>query len=198
MALIDTDYLHQLQALLPHGPAWPRDDTAALTRLLAALATELTRVDGRAMLLVEEADPRTTAVLLSDWDRVSGLPDPCVSITGQIQGAVQRHAALVARLTMLGGQSGAYFIALSASMGYSITIKEFQPFCCGVSCAGDPLTNGNWRWAWQVNAPLNTVTAFRAGRSVSGDALNAWGNKPLECVLNRFKPIHTTVIFAYS
>lgn len=48
MVLTETDYLRQLQALLPPGPAWPKDDDATLTRMLAALAAELSRVDGRA------------------------------------------------------------------------------------------------------------------------------------------------------
>lgn len=197
MALTDTDYLRQLQALLPPGPAWPKDDEAWVTRFLGALAAELARVDGRAWQLVEEADPRTTAELFSDWETVAGLPDTCVALSGQVQSLAQRRAALVARLVMLGGASRAYFIALAASLGYVITITEFRSFRAGQSRAGDPVST-NWQFAWQVNAPLNTVTPFRAGNAVAGDAINAWGNKLLECVLSRFKPAHTTVIFAYS
>lgn len=77
MALTDTDYLRQLQSLLPPGPAWPKDDGATLTRLFGALSSELARVDGRAWQLVEEADPRTTGELLADWERSAGLPDIC-------------------------------------------------------------------------------------------------------------------------
>lgn len=197
MVLTETDYLRQLQALLPPGPAWPKDDDATLTRLLGALAAELARVDGRAQQLVEEADPRTVAELFADWERVAGLPDPCVVAAGQTQSSAQRRAALVARLTMLGGQSKAYFIALAASLGYTITITEFRPFRAGQSRSGDPVAT-NWQFAWQVNAPLNTVIPFRAGNAIAGDPINSWGNKALECVLSRFKPAHTTVVFAYS
>lgn len=197
MVLTETDYLHQLQALLPSGPAWSKDDDALLTRTLAALAAEAARVDNRVRQLVDEADPRQTAELLLDWERVAGLPDTCVVLAGQTQSAAQRRAALVARLTMLGGQSKAYFIALAASLGYTVTITEFRPFRAGQSYAGDPIAT-NWQFAWRVNAPLNTVTPFRAGGAVAGDPLNAWGNKLLECVLNRFKPAHTTAVFAYS
>jgi uncharacterized protein YmfQ (DUF2313 family) len=80
MALTDTDYLRQLQALLPPGPAWPKNDDATLTRLFGALASELARVDGRAWQLLEEADPRTTAELFLDWERVAGLPDACAAL----------------------------------------------------------------------------------------------------------------------
>lgn len=197
MVLTETDYLRQMQALLPPGPAWPKDDDALLTRMLGALAAELARVDGRVRQLVDEDDPRIAAELLLDWERVAGLPDTCVALSGQNQSIAQRRAALVARLTMLGGQSKAYFIALAASLGYTVTITEFRPFRAGQSRSGDPVAT-NWQFAWQVNAPLNTVTPFRAGNAVAGDQVNSWGNKLLECVLSRFKPAHTTVVFAYS
>jgi len=61
------DYLHQLQALLPSGPAWPRDRDAVLTQLLAAFAEEFARIDARTAQLIEEADPRATYDLLADW-----------------------------------------------------------------------------------------------------------------------------------
>ena len=193
-----TDYLRQLQALLPPGAAWPRDDDAALSRLLAAAADELARIDRRAEQLIDEADPRTTAEMLADWERVAGLPDPCVAASGEAQSVPQRHAALVARLAALGGQAAAYFIALAASLGYAITIEEFRPFRAGASRAGDALTNGDWSFTWRVYAPPTTPVTFRAGQSAAGDALRSWSNVALECVLNRFKPAHTNLLFAYG
>lgn len=44
----------------------------------------------------------------------------------------------------------------------------------------------------------NAPVLFSAGRSAAGDPLAAWGNVPLECVLTRAKPAHTTVLFAYG
>lgn len=195
MALIDTDYPHQLQALLPHGPAWPRDDTAALSRLLAALAAELARVDGRAMQLVEEADPRTVAELFADWERVTGLPDACAVAFGGDQSMSQRRAALVGRLTTMGGQSSAYYVGLAAALGYAITISEFSEHSVSDNVE-HPLYSAAWNFAWQVNAALNTVTEFTIDSTVD-DPLAAWGNALLECVINRLKPVHTTVLFSY-
>ena len=196
MALIDTDYLHQLQALLPHGPAWPRDDTAALTRLLAALATELARVDGRAIQLVEEADPRTVAELFADWERVTGLPDACAVAFGGDQSMSQRRAALVGRLTTMGGQSSAYYVGLAAALGYAITISEFSEFSVNDNVE-HALYGAAWNFAWQVNAALNTVTEFTIDSTVD-DPLAAWGNALLECVINRLTPAQTTVLFSYT
>jgi len=198
MALTATAYLAQLQALLPQGFAWPRQADAALTNLLLAWADELARVDGRAADLIEEADPRTTAELLADWERVAGLPDPCVEALAGTQTTAQRRAALVAKLTTIGGRSAAYYIALAASLGYTITITEFSPFQAGHSAAGDALSNDGWTFVWQVNAPEASIVEFAAGRSSAGEPLRSWGNELLECVINRLKPAHTHVLFAYA
>jgi uncharacterized protein YmfQ (DUF2313 family) len=196
MALTSADYLQQLQALLPPGPAWPQDDAAALTRLLSSLSMELARVDGRALQLLEEADPRTVAELFSDWERVAGLPDICAAAFGGDQTVAQRRAALVGRLTTLGGQSAAYFIGLAAALGYAITITEFTEHCVNDD-VNHPLYSVAWNFAWQVNAALNTITELTVESTVD-EPLGAWGNSLLECVINRLTPAHTTVLFAYT
>lgn len=190
------EYLAQLQALLPQGPAWPREANAALTQLLAAWADELARVDGRAADLIEEADPRTTAELLADWERVAGLPDACVAAYGITQTTAQRRAALVAKLTTIGGQNAAYFIALAARLGYTITITEYKTFTVR-SKVNDPINDLPWRFVFTVNAPLNTVRRFTV-RSAVNEPLAEWGNELLECVIARLKPTHTHVLFAYQ
>lgn len=196
MALTAAEYLAQLQALLPQGFAWPRQADAALTKLLLAWADELARIDGRAADLVEEADPRTTAELLADWERVAGLPDSCVVAYGVTQTAAQRRDALVAKLTTIGGQSAAYYIALAARLGYTITITEYKTFTVR-SKVNDPLNDLPWRFVFTVNAPLNTVRRFTV-RSAVNEPLAAWGNELLECVISRLKPAHTHVLFAYQ
>ena len=195
MALTDVDYLHQLQALLPPGPAWPKDESP-LTRLLDGLAQELARVDGRALQLLEEADPRTTAELFADWERVAGLPDACAVAFGGEQTLAQRRAALVGKLTTLGGQSAAYYVGLAAVLGYAITVEDFTEHTVEDSVE-HPLYGAAWAFAWQVNAALNTVTEITVEDSVE-DPIASWGNALLECVINRLKPAHTTVLFSYT
>ena len=196
MGMTSPDYLAQLQALLPQGPAWPREADAALTNLLAAWADELARVDGRAADLVEEADPRASAELLADWERVAGLPDACVAALAGTQTTAQRRAALVAKLTTIGGQSAVYYIALAASLGYTITVTEFDVHDVE-SDVDVPLNGEAWRFAWQVNAPQDTVHELTVDGTVD-DPLAWWGNELLECVINRLKPAHTHVLFAYT
>ncbi|MCU1276556.1 MAG: Bacteriophage tail protein [bacterium] len=186
-------YLAQLQALLPQGGAWPRDRDATLTALLQAWADELARVDLRGDQIVDEDDVRSTFELLADWERVAGLPDSCV---GAGQTTQQRRAALVQRVTSLGGQSRAYFIAVAAALGFAITIDEFRPYTVEDNCE-KPLYNGPWAFSWRVNSALHTVKKFTVNDSVE-DPIAFWSNVPLECVINRLKPAHTVVIFAYS
>lgn len=193
MGMTTDDYLAQLQALLPQGPAWPRDTGATLTKLLQAMADELARVDSRAAQLIDETDPRTTTELLADWERAAGLPDTCVTAA---QTTAQRRAALHARLTTLGGQSAAYFVALAASLGYTVTITEFRLHTVEDDVER-PLYGHPWQFAWQVNAPQNTVDTLSVTDTVA-DPLAWWGNELLECVIRRLKPAHTHPLFAYS
>lgn len=196
MALTDTDYLRQLQALLPPGPAWSKDDDSPLGRLLAGMAVELARIDGRAWQLIEEADPRTTAELFLDWEHVAGLPDACVLAFGDEQSLDQRRSALVGKLATLGGQSPAYYVGLAAALGYAITITEFRAHTVN-NDVEFPVFDDAWAFAWQVNAALNTITEITVDMTVE-DPLAAWGNALLECVINRLKPAHTTVQFSYN
>jgi uncharacterized protein YmfQ (DUF2313 family) len=180
---------------MPPGAAWRLESDSVLSAFMLAVAEELARVDGRAEDLMRELDPRTTTELLPDWERVMGLPDPCVSAAQTIQ---ERRAAIVAKLTTIGGQSRQFFIGLAAALGYVITITEFNPFLAGHSVAGDALTNGDWQHAWQVGAPETTVRDFRAGQSAAGEALRDWGNEELECAISSRAPAHTIPIFAYG
>ena len=91
-----------------------------------------------------------------------------------------------------------YFEAVAAELGYQVTITEFFPFRAGASKAGDPAAGDAWAFAWQVNAPETTIWEFKAGHSTAGEPLRTWGNEKLECVIERLKPAHTEVLFAYG
>lgn len=191
-------YLDQLQKLLPRGAAWTRNPDATLTKFLGAWADGLARVDARALQLVEEADPRTTLELLSDWEGFAGLPDPCTVEATTLQ---ERRARLGAKLTTTGGQSRAYFIALAAALGYTITIDEYRPFMCGVARCGVTPLNGpaSVRFYWKVHVPGPRVVWFRTGESAAGDSLGAIRRADdLECIFRRLMGSHTELIFAYE
>ncbi len=190
------DYLEQLKTLLPPGQAFPREAGTTLHDLLDGMSIELARVDARAEALPVEANPASTNELLSDWERVVGLPDKCSGVLEQtLQG---RKNALLAKLSSTGGQSPAYFIELASALGYAVTIEEYRPFRAGRSYAGDLLTNGPWVFTWLIRAPETSVITFRAGASAAGERLRTWGNDTLECKINQLKPAHTIALFAYG
>lgn len=189
-------YLSQLQALLPQGPAWPRDADAVLTRLLAAIAQEFARIDARAGQLIDEADPRTTSELLADWERVAGL-SAYSPLDGSLLSAEQRRANLQARLAERGGQTPAYYIALAARLGFTVTITEFQEWDVGMDIEA-PLYGADWNFAWQVNAPAVTAQEWSVNSSVE-DPFAVWFEAVLlERALLEDKPAHTTLLFNYQ
>lgn len=188
-------YREQLQALLPQGAAWTREPDANLTALLDAWAQELARLDQRCDDVIEEADPRTTSELLADWERVAGLPDPCLGASPTLG---QRRATLVQRLIALGGATPADFIAVAAAIGVAITITEFRPFDVNGD-VNSPIQGPDWGYAWRVNAPL---TGGVGNLDVTGSVADALGwfdaNGQLECVIRALKPSHTIVFFSYT
>lgn len=189
------EYRDALAALLPSGPAWPRDPGSTLMMLLRALAAELERIDNRAAQLLAETDPASTTELLSDWERVVGLPDPCVT---QTQTVAERRQALEGRLTSVGGQSRLFFIQLASRLGYDITIDEF-PSAAAATAGGITFVGDEWAHTWRVNVPATVgITPFRVGSGAVGEPLRAWSNEVLECQFNRLKPAHSRLLFAYS
>ncbi|OGS90868.1 MAG: hypothetical protein A2Z95_06275 [Gallionellales bacterium GWA2_60_18] len=196
MGMSRADYLSQLQALLPQGSAWPRDPDALLTRLLDGFAEEFARVDARAAQLLDESDPRATYELLADWERVAGLPGTCALLAGIDLSVEQRRAALVAKLTERGGQSRAYFIALAARLGFTVTITEYHEWSV-LDDVDAPLNGADWNFVWAVNAPLNTLVEWTVNSDVEMP-FAVWGNALLECAINQNKPAHTVALFVYS
>lgn len=168
----------------------------ALGAELVAEGNALDHAQWLADQLLLEADPRTTAAMLADWERVYGLPDPCVVAAGIVQGTAERRAALVARVTMQGGQSAAYFIALAAALGYTVTITEGHPHTTEHDTE-DPVTDEQYRFVWYVNSALNTLIELTTEDNTEM-ATAVWNNKLLECVISRFKPAHTLALFIYT
>lgn len=194
MALTVKDYLHQLQSLLLRGKAWTRESGSVLTQLLTGIAQEFARVDQRIDDLLNEADPRTTIELLADWERQAGLPDECVTIE---QSYPQRIAALVSKVTMKGGQSRQYFIEMANSLGYdNVTIDEFEPMSCNDTC-NDELNSEDDRFVWRINLPSDGSVYVMSCNDTCNDALQSWGDEIIECRINKYKPAHTTALFAY-
>lgn len=194
-----SQYLIQLQALLPLGDAWPREPDALLTVLLRGLATDMARVDGRCTDLIEETDPRTALELLSEWETFAGLPDFCSAASAISLG--ERRRSLWAALTQKDGLSLSYFRRLAERLGYSVTITgRGHPFICGRSRCGQMLGGGHIeRLVWRVTINGPRIQRFRCGSSRAGDRLTRIVRATdLECLLRRMNPAHLELVIAYQ
>jgi uncharacterized protein YmfQ (DUF2313 family) len=195
MALSAEDYLRQLQALLPTGAAWPRDENSLLTKLLRAFADGLARVDRRADDLMNEINPFTTSELLGDWEKESGLPDPCLT---EAATANERRLRLYQRRVWHGGQSREFFIGLLAALGYpGCTITEFRPMRTNSKCNA-AINGGGWRYAWRVNVPAAADVKPLKANGRCNEALASWGDPGIYCLLNRYGPADAVVFVSYG
>jgi len=207
------EYQFALSALLPRGIAWPRSLQSVQQMVIRGLAGIWGYVDGRAADFLEiESDPRTTVEMLDSWEECWGLPDPCLQ--GEYQTIAARQQALVTKMTLLGAQSRQFFIDLAASLGYAgVTISEYRPFMVGIDRCGDnrsydPVagTLGPWpcqigppdmRFAWTMHVGSRRLTWFRAAQGQAGIDPHLTIDYPtdLMCVVQRWAPAHTQVIF---
>lgn len=177
------DYLRQIQAYLPVGPAWPRDGGAILTQLLWGLAEEFARIDERAGQLLLEMVPTGASELLGDWERVAALPDLCSVATDT---PAARQQAIAQKLAGAGGQSIAVFEAMAGRLGYRAEIIEFEPLRAPFH-AGDPSNGEEWAYVWLVEAFM-----FDGSQAAPG-----LGGVDLECVIGRAAPAHSTLAITY-
>jgi uncharacterized protein YmfQ (DUF2313 family) len=216
------DYLYAFFRLLPLGIAWPRKPDTVFGKTCRGLANIWGFVDGRAADLLEiESDPRKTTDLpsygpfpglLDEWERAYGLPDPCFPDATSEQA---RREMLVFKMTLLGGQSKEFFEWVSEWVGYNVEIAEYAPYMTGVSEVGNTVgeydDTGNYRWYlgaaeirfyWSIRADQAVLKWFRAGQG-GGECgvdhhLEIYLESPLECLLRRWKPAHTELVFDYQ
>lgn len=195
MGLTDSQTTQMILGLFPKGLAWAKSTDSIFYKFAQALTDEAQRLQNRGYNLLEERDPRTTFELLPDWERVAGLPDACSPASPTL---TQRRNAVALKITSFGAINRQFYIDLAAKLGFQISILEYRPFYAGFAKAGDPISNGNWIYAWTVVAPADTRKSFIAGGSSAGDLLKYVANGPLECAISARKPAHTLVLFSYT
>ncbi len=195
-------YRNLIRKLFPTGKAWNNKSvsSAVLYKLIQSLASEPCRIEARVDDLLKEVDPNTTFELLEDWERLLGLPDECDHNADEMT-LQERRQRVIQVLTTRGGQNEAFYKQLASNFGFDIDVIEVQdqpPFRAGISRAGDKLTNGDWRYAFIVKVPSSSLIKFRASLSRAGDPLQVVTNQTIECLLNKYKPAHSIVLFSFE
>ncbi len=140
-------------------------------------------------LLLELFPDTCTAATIADWERIYGIIPPDGAALADRRLAVVQKKRLRRKLTR------AYFVALAATVGYTVTIEEMPPNSAEYGGTWDTL------FIWKVHVPIGTkeVTYFTAGDSSAGDRLADWTDEgTLEALFEALKPAHSHVYFVYE
>jgi uncharacterized protein YmfQ (DUF2313 family) len=179
--------------LPPRGKAWTRLLGSIFQGFWRVIADALAAVHARSADLTElEAFPPTSVELLSQWETVLGLPDPCLPTPSS---TAARQAAVALRLTATGGQSVSYFETVAAQLGASISITEFAPFRWGINKWTQPLLTASYANTWEVTLLGSSQFFFLWGVSSWGEPYWQPGLPAVQCELLRLAPAHTKVLF---
>lgn len=181
--------------LLPQGYAWDKSPRGWLWPRLRPIAYELALIHGGIDLMLLESDPRTTTVLLPEWETSVGLPDACTPAAATLG---ERRAAVIAKLLDTGGQRLARWRMLATTLGYEdVQFKRLTasslPFECGTELAGEEV-----RFAWEVWLQAGNVVRFEAGNGQAGDPITRYAGGMLECVIRRDAHAQSLPLFIYD
>lgn len=183
-----------LTACLPRG-AYDRTAPAVL-REAEATAALVDDAIASAQVLAAEQQPETAGNAMLDWERNYALPDACVG--GAEAPLATRRRNLLARVRGRGDLSRGHIIAEAEELGFpGCTITELGPMTCTHPC-DQPVNGPEFIGVWRLNVPVATAITVMTCADPCNSQLRSWGNTQLECVINRLKPAHTVVGFAYA
>ncbi len=202
MAYTRQEYKQLLKSLLPKGKAISRSVNALIDDYFNALAEEFVRVDDRQDDLIEERQVLYTDELIDEHEADYNITDPATNLS-------DRRTTLYGKLTARGGQFKEYFESVADSMGYEITIEEFQPFFVGMSTMGATVGDLWLLFLWyvwvQVDGNRGAFTYDFAWEEFDGLNPNdtSWyigitrGFDDLIAEFFRIRPAHTRVLFDF-
>lgn len=205
-------YKEIIRKLLPQGKAWGQALDGEFGGLIFGLSNEAARVEERGLDFLREMDPTQTFEMLDNWERLLKLPDECTPEDPEDPITLfERRVRVLQKYTTGGGQNKAFFQLLANQLGYDINVldvREFPAFRAGYGRAGDRITNSvnpngtvnanGWAYVFAIIAPASLKRNFLAGQGRAGDRLTITENATLECVIRRFAPAHTIVLFYFE
>ena len=180
----EQDYRPTLRGLLPKGRAWNFEIGSTFLKLLNSFSVEMARVSNRALELFENVDPKTTTELLTDWERIVGLPTKCV---GQLADTDdKRRLDVVSRLTAAGGSTDAYLKSIANAAGFNATVTSQKIALCGATFCGDLMSSTD-NWAYTIVLTLD--------EQAQDNPIDT--NRAL-CLIAELKPAHIYVFTNYQ
>lgn len=193
MAMTDIDYQRALLQLMPTGAAWPQEPDSTLGKLLHALADSFTRIDGELdEIALRETMPRTSTLLLEDWEEFLGLPD-CGASGDTVR---QRQIAAQAKFTMAASLNVRFLEELALEHGYVVKITQLYPHHCLRDCMY-PLIPQEVKFTAYVTV-YNYVDKYNATcLDNCMTPLVVYESGDLECLFERYGPGHETFVYFY-
>lgn len=192
------EFVGMLKRLFPRGPIWNFSlGGSNIVKMLEPFALELERFSQTFVDLMKESVPglSTDSGLLTDWERIAGLPDSCSPLAdteSQRQQVV--HNKIFAKYPGLTEQ---FFLDYAAGLNMTVTITQ------------DPVGDV-FRTSHKDDSSIQRVTHMPTG-DIDGSRLNSSlsvysfkvevdtdpdGNQDiLECIFNKFKPAFSQMTF---
>lgn len=185
------------EALLRSLPPVSYDPSAGTVQAeFSAAAETLQAVLRSATQILVEHDPASTQLSLPDWERVYSLPDPCAGLSSSIE---RRRADVVNKITARGNLSASQMVAVAEQLGYDdAQVVEFGPATCADSCDEAAYEQETWRFVWALQVPQALLLERASCSSPCDVPLVRWGNEPIFCAIERFKPAHTLALVFFD
>jgi len=162
-----------------------------LRKLIEGLSGLLVDGEEQINLVSSEYDIRFTELFIKEWEGFVGIPDSCFDTSGTIE---QRRKNVLTKLTALGIQTEADFIALAALFGVVVTIDAGSvsgvfPLVFPLIFFPNPKTA---RFTLIVSFQLEGSNKFPLTFPIPFGSSNIG---ILECLFNKLKPANVDLIF---
>ncbi len=191
------EYYLALKKLLPRGPAWELDDSSFFMEMLNLASLEFARIDADICQLINESDPRTASVTLTEWFHQWGIPDECTKLYSEDD--VENYvSALIAKISTQGLSFVELLSNLALALGYTgVDLGNYEPFTVD-STVDDRLYSEEWvHFIRAITVDETPIREFTVDSTVN-KALAEWGNTLWECMVQAMAPAHLSIIFQYG
>jgi uncharacterized protein YmfQ (DUF2313 family) len=123
----EEQFTNFLAELLPQGRAMAQKyrEGTNTRRYLGAKSKEFKRFFDSMVDFIEQLDPRTTDIYLSEWESALGIPCQCIPLETD---KVQRRNNIILKLSSLSVQTEQDYINLAALYGFTIAFDTTNAF----------------------------------------------------------------------